>query len=70
MSKLTSKAIHGVYYQQVNNEGQGFNGNGSFTWLSDGRFQAEGLVIAAKDGVILTRRYMREVMHISVDPTC
>ena len=44
---------------------------GTFGWLSDGRFRAETerLVIAAQDGVILTNRYKHTVLKTSATST-
>ena len=45
---------------------------GTFAWLSDGRFRAEteALVIAAQDDVIMTNWYKHTVLKLSTSSTC
>ena len=64
------KATHGIFLHQTSKREE-YDTEGSFAWLTYRQFQAQtaGLVIMAQDGVILTRRYMKEVMHITVDNT-
>ena len=71
VSTLTAKPIHKVYFQQASSA-EGVDTEGTFGWLSDGRFRAEteGLVIAAQDGVILTNRYKHTVLKTSATSTC
>ena len=71
VSTLTAKSIHKVYFQQASSA-KGVDTEGTFGWLSDGRFRAEteGLVIAAQDGVILTNRYKHTVLKTSATSTC
>ena len=67
---LTSKPIHKVYLQTSMSED--IDKDGTFAWLSDGRFRAEteALVIAAQDGVIMTNRYKHTVLKLSQTSTC
>ena len=68
---LMAKPIHRVYYQQAMAV-EGNNSEGTFAWLSDGRFWAEteGLVFAAQDGVIMTNRYKHIALKVSATSTC
>ena len=67
---LMSKPIHKVYIQTSMSED--IDKQGTFAWLSDGRFRAEteALVIAAQDGVIMTNRYKHTVLKQSTSSTC
>ncbi len=67
---LERKTIHGVFYKQSQKEGM--DPQGSHAWLADGRLQArtEGLLIAAQDGVVLTRAYRARVLGDSVPTLC
>ena len=67
---LESKIIHGVFFKQCQEEG--WDTSGSHAWLLDGRVQAqtETLIMAAPDGVILTRAYRNRVMGKGVSPVC
>ena len=71
VSALTAKPIHKVYFEQASTA-EGVDTEGTFGWLTDGRFRAEteGLVIAAQDGVILTNRYKHTVLRTSTTSLC
>ena len=67
---LMKKPIHKTYIQTSMSED--FDREGTFAWLSDGRFRAEteALVIAAQDGVIMTNRYKHTVLKLSTTSIC
>ena len=71
MDDLIAKPIHKVFYQQVS-ESDGVDTEGSFAWLTDGRFQAEtkGLLIAAQDGILHKNWYKHTVVKMSATSTC
>ena len=71
MDALIAKPIHKVFYQQAS-ESDGVDTEGSFAWLTDGRFQAEtkGLVIAEQDGILHKNRYKHTVLKMSTTSTC
>ena len=71
VSTSTAKPIHKVYFQQASSAKE-VDMEGTFGWLSDGRFRAEteGLVIAAQDGVILTNCHKHTVLKTSATSTC
>ena len=66
---LMKKKIHGVFFEQCEKSD---DTNGCHLWLRDGRFRAETerLVVAAQDGVILTRAYRSRVLKETVSPVC
>ena len=66
---LRSKLIHGVYFKQCE---KSEDTSGCHIWLSDGRFQSktEALVVAAQDGVILTRAYRARVLKEPIPQAC
>ena len=58
-----------MYYNQCEKSG---DTSGCHIWLSDGRFQfkTEALVVAAQDGVILTRAYRARVLKELIPQAC
>ena len=71
VSTLLAKPIHGVYYREASAVDR-VDQEGTFAWLSDGRFRAEteGLIFAAQDGVLLTNRYKHTVLKQGTSSTC
>ena len=67
---LERKTIHGVFFKQCQEEG--WDTLGSHAWLLDGRVQArtEAMIMAAQDGVILTRAFRSRVMGKAISPAC
>ena len=67
---LERKTIHRVFFKQCQEEE--WDTSGSHAWLLDGRVQAqtEALIMAAQDGVILTRPFRSRVMGKAVSPAC
>lgn len=67
---LSSKVIHGVFYQQCREEA--WDRRGSHAWLKDGRLrsQTEGLIVAMQDGVLHTRAYQVRILKKTISPTC
>ena len=70
VDSLMKKPIHKTYIQTSMSED--IDREGTFAWLSDGRFRAEteALVIAAQDGVIMTNRYKHTVLKLSTTSIC
>ena len=67
---LERKTIHGVFFKQC--QAEGWDTLGSHAWLLDGRVQArtEAMIMAAQDGVILTRTFRSRVMGKAISPVC
>ena len=67
---LERKTIHRVFFKQRQEEG--WDASGPHVWLLDGRVQArtEALIMAAQDGVVLTRAFRNRVMGKAVSPAC
>ena len=67
---LERKTIHGEFFKQC--QAEGWDTLGSHAWLLDGRVQArtEAMIMAAQDGVILTRAFRSRVMGKAVSPVC
>ena len=66
----TLKAIHGVFMNTSMKDTRDFKL--THKWLKRGkqRAETEALVIAAQDGVIMTRAYQSRVLKKSVNPMC
>lgn len=67
---FSQKTIHGVFWNQVRKPG--FDALASNGWLVHGRFQSEteSLVVAAQDGVVLTKAYCCRVLREVVSESC
>jgi len=70
MDALQAKAIHGVFMKTGRKPTRDFER--THLWLRQGKQQAEteALVVAAQDGVIMTRAYQSRVLKKSVSPMC
>lgn len=68
--QLSLKTIHGVFMEGSKQPGRDFKS--THMWLKKGRQRAEteALVVAAQDGVIMTRAYQARVLKKSVNPMC
>ena len=68
--KQKSKPAHGIYYRQCLSDK--WDTVGSFKWLVDGRLQGqtEALIIAAQDGVIMTRDYQQRILGKKGPTSC
>ena len=53
-------------------ESEGIDASRSFLWLTKGKVSArtEALVMAAQDGVVLTRSYKQRILKRLIDPMC
>ena len=66
---IFESVIHGVFFKQCQ---EGWDTLGSHAWLLDRRVQAwtEAMIMAAQDGVILTRAFRSRVMGTAILPAC
>ena len=70
MRALKSKTIHGVFMKTSQMRDHDFRL--THRWLKRGnqRGETEALIVAAQDGVIMTRAYQARVLNKAVDPMC
>ena len=64
------KSIHEMFLAEV--ERRGCDRTATFAWMKSGRFRAvtEGLIVAAKDGVVHTAAYRHGIIKDGNDSTC
>ena len=70
MEALKAKTIHGVFMKTSLREDRDFRL--THRWLRRGkqRAETEALIVAAQDGVIMTRAYQSRVLKLPVNPMC
>ena len=70
MDNLSSKNIHGVFMKTSKQSSRDFKLTHKWLRLRKQRAETEALIVAAQDGVIMTRAYQARVLKRDVNPLC
>lgn len=70
VAALAPKKIHGVFFNTNLKESR--NAKLTHEWLRNGsqRAEMEALIVAAQDGVVMTRAYLAQVLKMPVSVLC
>ena len=70
MDNLSSKNIHGVFMKTSKQSSRDFKLTHKWLRLRKQRAETEALIVAAQDGVIMTRAYQARVLKRDVNSLC